>query len=113
MIQKFFHNKLIRDNIPEVIKNNGGQYETRILGDDELGKELRKKLLEETNEILESSDEHLLEELADALEVIESLAETYGQKLTDIQKIQREKRSKRGRFKKKLFLIWSTQPSGK
>lgn len=113
MVQKFPHNKLIRDNIPQVIENNGGKYETRVLNDDELDIELRKKLLEETKEIIESSDEHLPEELADALEVIESLAETHGLKLTDIQMIQEEKRKKRGGFKKKLFLIWSSQPSGK
>lgn len=110
---KYNHNKLIRDEIPEIIKANGNQCETRVLTDEEFAVELRKKLLEEAGEVLNSSEEDLPKELADALEVIESLAETQGLTLADIQKIQEEKRNIRGGFEKKLFLLWSTQPSGK
>ena len=113
MTEKFFHNKLIRDKIPEVIEASGGKYETRNLSDEEYKIELRKKLMEEINEAVESSEEDLPKELADILEVVESLAKTQALKLSDIQKIQEEKRKKRGGFNKKLFLVWSSQPSGK
>ena len=45
------YNKLVRDNIPEIIKgNNDGEAVTRILNDDEYKKALEDKLYEEYQE---------------------------------------------------------------
>lgn len=63
-------NKLVRDKIPEIIKNNNETPITRILSDEEYKIELEKKLYEEYQEVLESSGENRLEELADMLEVM-------------------------------------------
>ena len=41
------YNKLVRDNIPDIIKNNGGEPIIRILDDSEYKSELEKKLYEE------------------------------------------------------------------
>ena len=68
------YNKLVRDNIPEIIKSNGETPITRILDDEEYKKELERKLLEEYNEVLESSGDDRMEELADMLEVMISIA---------------------------------------
>ena len=59
-------NKLVRDNIPDIIASNGEESVTRILADEEYKVELYKKLLEETNEVIisKNSDE-TIEELAD------------------------------------------------
>ena len=46
MVQIF--NKLVRDNIPNIIENNGEKAITRILSDKEYRVELYKKLLEES-----------------------------------------------------------------
>lgn len=48
------YNKLVRDKIPEIIKNNGGTPFTETLSDEEYIEMLNQKLLEEVNEYLES-----------------------------------------------------------
>lgn len=46
------YKKLVRDYIPDIIKDNGEVPIVRILDDEEYLKELNKKLLEEVNEYL-------------------------------------------------------------
>ena len=98
-------NKLVRDKIPEIIEKNGEVAETRILDDNEYIKELYKKLLEETNEVVNSNkSEETLEELADVFEVIKSIAEVKNKEIEDIAQIAKQKRFKRGGFKQRIFL---------
>lgn len=78
------YNKLVRDNIPDIIKNNGENPITRILTNEEYKQELEKKLYEEYQEVLESSGKDRIEELADMLEVIKSLAKLEDKSLEDI-----------------------------
>ena len=66
--------------------------------------ELEKKLLEEYQEVIASSGKDRLEELADMLEVMISLASLDDATLEDIIKIADKKRNKRGGFKEKIFL---------
>lgn len=104
IMEKVF-NKLVRDRIPEIIRNNNEEAITRILNDDEYKKALENKLLEEYNEVLTATEGNdYIEELADMLEVIDALASTQNKSLEDIIKIKEEKLNKRGGFKKKLFL---------
>lgn len=49
------YQKLVRDKIPEIIKNNNETPITRILSDEEYKKELEKKLLEEYQEVIEAT----------------------------------------------------------
>ena len=103
MVQIF--NKLVRDNIPNIIENNGEKAITRILSDKEYRVELYKKLLEESQEVINSQDtEDILEELADVLEVLKSIAELENRNLDDIIEIANQNRLKRGGFSKKIFL---------
>ena len=68
---KYTYNKLVRDKIPENINRMEGRKATwRIMDDDEYIKELNKKLLEEAHEFIE---ENAVEELADIMEVIQSI----------------------------------------
>lgn len=113
MMKKYYHQKLIRDKIPEKIKATGDDYETSVLGKTEFEKELKTKLVEESNEVARASKEELLNELADVLELIKSIASHHKIPFLKIQKFQEEKRKKRGGFKKKLFLVWSTGKVGK
>lgn len=99
------YNKLVRDNIPEIIKgNNDGEAVTRILNDDEYKKALEDKLYEEYQEVLEASREDRLEELADMLEIMISLAKIEKANLEKIIEIAKKKKAKRGGFDKKLYL---------
>lgn len=98
------YNKLVRDKIPDKIKNNGEKPITRILDDNEYKIELEKKLHEELNEVLNSSGTDRIEELADMLEVMISLANIEGMNLEDIIDACDKKRNKNGGFQKKIFL---------
>ena len=99
------YNKLVRDNIPEIIKKNGGTPYTRILNDYDYKKELEKKLYEEYNEVLNTStSEERIEELADMLEIISALAKIENKSLDDVIKTADVKASKRGKFDKKIYL---------
>lgn len=98
------YNKLVRDNIPNIIKTKGEEAIIKILDDDEYKTELEKKLNEEYKEVLESSGEARVEELADMLEIIRALAKLEGKTLEEVIDIADEKASKRGAFDKKIFL---------
>ena len=94
--------KLVRDNIPAICKENGQTPEAKILDNIEYTSELRKKLKEEVNEYLLSTE---LEELADIIEVIEALAENQGSSLEAVLDIKQAKQTKNGAFKNQVFLI--------
>ena len=68
------YQKLVRDRIPEIISSNNENPVTRILNNKEFKEELEKKLYEEYQEVLVSNNEDRIEELADMLEVMISLA---------------------------------------
>lgn len=99
------YNKLVRDNIPNIILDDNELPITRILSDDEFITELYKKLNEECKEVLNSkTKKETIEELADILEVIKSIAKLNGEELEKIINIANEKRLKKGGFDKKIYL---------
>ncbi len=98
------YNKLVRDNIPNIIRNNNEEPITRILSDDEYKNELEKKLYEEYQEVIEANGEDRIEELADMLEVMKALANLENKTLEDIINTSEQKNKKRGAFNEKIFL---------
>lgn len=99
------YNKLVRDKIVDKIISNNEEPIFTILDDDNFKIELEKKLLEEYNEVLNTtSREERLEELADMLEVINYLSIIEGYSLSDIISISKAKKDKRGGFDKKIYL---------
>lgn len=101
------YNKLVRDKIVDIINNNGRDEVAiyRILSDDELEKELLKKLDEEFLElkdaVLSGDNNSIIEECADLIEVIRAINnDDLGSVIDRLE----EKREKRGGFSKKLFL---------
>lgn len=98
------YNKLVRDNIPEIIENNGETPITRILTDTEYKQELEKKLFEEYNEVLETCGKDRIEELADMLEIIIALSKIEKSNLDEVIEVAKEKVKKRGAFDKKIYL---------
>ena len=98
------YNKLVRDNIPNIIKNNGEIPITRILDCDEYKKELENKLYEEYQEVLNSSKDDRIEELADMLEIIKALANLENKTLNDVILAMEQKSKKRGAFDEKIYL---------
>ena len=98
------YNKLVRDNIPEIIKNNGENPVISILENNRYKEELEKKLYEEYLEVIEAYGKQRIEELADMLEVIKALAKLENKTLDDVIEVSEEKVKKRGAFDKKIFL---------
>jgi predicted house-cleaning noncanonical NTP pyrophosphatase (MazG superfamily) len=100
------YNKLVRDRIPEIIKEQGNTLSTRFLENEEYLNELRTKLQEETNEYLEAeSSTEAIEELADIMELLYALAEVHGVTSERLEQIRAEKAEKRGGFKERVYLI--------
>ena len=101
------YNKLIRDNIDDIINNNGkNEYAvTRILTDEEYKIELLKKLNEEFNELVcalnSGIKEDIIEESADLIEVIRALNDD---NLEEVIRKQEDKRIKKGGFVKRKYL---------
>ena len=103
-MEKVF-NKLVRDNIPEIIIGNHEVPITRILEEDEYKKELYKKLEEEVKEVITAnSKEETIEELADVYEVISSIAKFYDSSIEQVKETAEQKKLKRGGFDKKIYL---------
>jgi len=98
------YKKLVRDNIPDIIRKNNEEPIIRVLSDNEYKIELEKKLYEEYNEVINSEKDDRIEELADMLEVMISLAELENKTFDDIEKVRILKKEKRGGFSKKIYL---------
>lgn len=96
------YNKVIRDKIPEIIRESGRQSKIKVLPDDEFLPELENKLSEEIAEYLASRS---IEELVDIIEVVFRISQLRGKSLHDIEQIRSKKREKRGGFEQNLFLI--------
>lgn len=100
MVYKY--NKLVRDKIPEEINNMPGRKCTYAIMDEEMyDKELDKKLLEEANEY---NADHSIEELADLMEVIQSIMKFRNISQEDLENAMLKKCNKKGAFEKRIFL---------
>ena len=101
------HKKLVRDKIPEIIRDSGNQCKILILNDNEYIGALRQKLVEEANEAATASPDKLAEELADVMEVINALMAATGIEPEEVKEIQQVKRSQRGGFDNRIKLLWT------
>ena len=95
------YNKLVRDRIPEIIKDAGKTPITKILPEEEMETHLIQKLEEEIQEFKESRD---FEELVDLLEVIEALANLRGEEMYTLERIKADKKEERGGFEERILL---------
>lgn len=93
------YNKLVRDNIPEMLDTKGITYEKRIASPEEYKIELIKKLAEEIAEFQEAGD---IEELADVIEVLEAIKKL--PEYADVESVRQAKLLERGGFEKQIIL---------
>ncbi len=94
------YKKLVRDNIPDIITNNGGTPRVRVMEDKEYMAELVKKLGEEYKEFIEAMD---FDELADVLEVVYAIADAASSREI-LERARKQKLKERGGFSRRLFL---------
>jgi len=100
------YNKLIRDKIPEVIEDSGKSYKIRKLDDREYLEKVKEKIIEETNELVESKSRvDIINEIADVYEIIEALMDIKKITPSEVSKVKENKKVSRGAFDKKLLLI--------
>ena len=97
--------KLVRDKIPDLIRASGRTAEVRQLDERDFLAALLNKLTEEARELRRAdSTDAILEEAADVLEVLSSIAALHGYTLDDIVQAGFDKRSKIGGFDKRVWL---------
>lgn len=95
------YNKLIRDNIPEIIEKSGKEAIVKKLTDEEYLEALNLKLGEELQEYIESGE---VEELADIVEVIYGILHYKGVSINEFESIRQNKAEERGAFRERLML---------
>lgn len=95
------YNKLVRDNIPEIIEADGKHCTVETLSDEEYLCLLDCKLNEELAEYQESKS---LEELADLLEVMQAVVKARGWTMEELEQLRAKKAAERGGFEKKILL---------
>lgn len=101
------YRKLVRDKIPEIIKNAGKTCVTEVLSDTEYLHMLDMKLEEELKEYYQDKN---LEELADLMEVIFAVAEAHGYSIAELEQVRQKKADERGGFKQKILLTEVSDP---
>ena len=94
-------NKLVRDNIPEIIKKTGKIPITHIANDEEYWNKLKEKLQEEVNEFCEDSNK---DEMADLLEVIYTIYDFKKFDKKELELLRAEKSKEKGEYKNKVVL---------
>ena len=101
------HNKLIRDRIPEIIRQTGRKCEVKKMSQSEYHQALLDKLIEEAKEAAEAKPDDLVEELADIYEVIDAILNNAEIDKRLILVEQEQKRQEKGGFNKKFRLLWT------
>lgn len=95
------YNKLVRDKIPEIIEADGKICATHILSEEEYIAALEAKLNEE---VAEYQTDKNLEEMADVLEVLQSICVARGHTLEELEAVRAKKAADKGGFAERIFL---------
>ena len=101
IVKRIVYNKLVRDKIPEIIKASGKTAIIEKLDDEEFKCFLLKKLIEESEELMNNPS---YEELADVCEVIEEIIVSFNFDKEKLQNVKNNKAEKNGSFKKRILL---------
>ena len=113
MMHKFLQNKLWRDKMPEIVRARGSLVHIASLNDEEYDKQLKIKLMEEMQEVCAAtSQQELIEELADVYEVIDALCALRKISFTDVRDVQTKKRDERGGFYERMFVTMTEHKPG-
>ena len=102
---KTIHNKLVRDRIPAIIRADGKIAKTEVLSEPNFKHALLQKLVEEAQEVQNARPEELATELADLLEVFDTIIEAFGLTQDEVMVRQKERWKSRGGFAKRIKLI--------
>lgn len=96
------YNKLVRDKMPQLIKESGRESTSRILNEKEYFDALLDKVIEEIEEYRVSREE---EELADVYEVLDCLVQLKEYEPMHLDYLQLIRREARGSYKDRILLV--------
>lgn len=96
--------KLVRDKIPDIIREHGGNPVVTVLNETDYREALLTKLFEEAAELRDAPAASVAEEIADVLEVLRAIAHADGHDWQHIEKTAEAKRAERGGFRDRLYL---------
>ena len=108
-MHKIQYNKLVRDKIPEIIKQANKQPKTRPLKSEGYLFKLAEKLNEEVQEYLTTGS---IEELVDVVDVVDAILKHRGISLAEFNTMRKEKNQNRGGFDKKILLEYVLSENG-
>ena len=103
------YNKIIRDNIPNIIRQKGGRCVTRVAESEEAIDYLVLKIIEEAEELRRATNPmDILDELADIQEIINTLSGRFLYYKGRIGRRRISKRRERGGFDNNIILLGAT-----
>lgn len=107
MKRRFRTNILVRNNRIKEMEELGIVVNHKILSNEKYLEELKNKLVEETNEVIEAKNiDELSAEICDVLEVVEHIIDAYKLDMNYIQQLKKKKEDKVGKFDKKNKTFW-------
>lgn len=108
MIKKKYYNKLIRDKVPNNMKQKGVAFHVSTLNQAALKRELLKKVGEEASSLPGLRNrQQLAEELGDILDVIDEVQRVFKITTLLVRQTRRQAAQRKGGFKKRIYLHWS------
>jgi predicted house-cleaning noncanonical NTP pyrophosphatase (MazG superfamily) len=103
-MRSFLLDKLVRDKVFTSMQELEQVITHRTLDNAEFLQELQRKLLEECNEFDPDDPKEAANELADLLEVIETIGREIGADFETLRTIQSERREMRGGFTGRIYV---------
>jgi predicted house-cleaning noncanonical NTP pyrophosphatase (MazG superfamily) len=95
------YNKLVRDNIPDILKKKKVKFKSHTASKKEYLDKLYEKLIEEFEEFKTKPS---TEEFADVLEVMEAIGRYHNLDLQEIKMMKKTKKESNGGFDKRIIL---------
>lgn len=104
-LRKYEFNKLIRSKIPPRMTEEGVRVNKTELSLEDFADQLKVKLLEEAQEVIDAKDkQQLIVELADVTEVIKAIAQVHGITEEEIENERLKKLEINGSFEKENYI---------
>jgi predicted house-cleaning noncanonical NTP pyrophosphatase (MazG superfamily) len=104
-----FAGKLVRDQVPRLVREAGHQVQFREAAPNERPGYLKRKVADEAAELLAADPGQEREEVADLLEALETLLRVRGYDRDDLKLVKEAKRKRRGGFERFLVVESATK----
>jgi len=107
-IKKIYYHKLIRDKVPDTMRNVPKEFAIRTLSRTEFRLELLRKVGEEASALPKlTKKEDIISEVGDVLDVLDEIRREYSIRPRELSLARLQAKKKKGGFQKRVFLIWS------